>query len=821
MDNFAQNIRFAVRLLIKNRGFTVVAILTLAIGIGANTAIFSLVNSVLLRPLPFKNPDQLVWIWSTRTDRDKTNFSLPDFMDYKVQNRTLSQISAFSAWSANLVNAGEPERLFGVRSSANVFQMLGVKAEIGRTLTKEDDNPANPRVVVLSHGFWARRFGGSADVVGKQLTLDDENYTVTGVLPADFTFPTIEADIVVPLRPDLDPLRNERASISYLRVIGRLNKGVSQQQAESDLTSIATQLKKLHPVANASKKGVKLIPLQEELVGNFRLAFIVLSAAVGLVLLIACANLANLALARASTRYREMAIRLAIGATRKRLIGQLFTENILLALMGGAAGIAFSRLAMKALIAMSPASLPRSGEIHIDATALLFTLLLSLLSGVLFGLMPALHISKDSFSEELKGSGKGASDSGRRSGVRNVLIVAEVALSLLLLIGAGLLTKSFLRLQAVSPGFDFNDLLVMRISLPKSQYSKPEKVGDFYEQLSGKIQNLPGVQSVSATSTLPLSGTNVRIPFTVVGRPPLSVADQPITQYRMTGPNYFRTMKIPIRSGRDFDTREAPGTQPVAIINETFARKYFDESRGSGRPCPAIGQHLMIDDNNTGPRDVEIIGVVGSIRHASLQADPAPEIYLTIPQIPEENVSLLTNNMSWVVRTSVEPLTLADGIRRELQSVDRNVPISNTKSMEQLISTSLGPSRFNLFLIGIFALVALSLAGMGIYAVISYSISQRTQELGLRMALGAQKMDVLRLVVSGGLKIVLIGIAIGLSSAYALTRVLSNMLFGISVTDPSTFLSMSLLFILISLFATYLPARRAAQVDPIITLRSE
>jgi predicted permease len=816
MDILIQNIRFAIRLLTKNRGFTLVAIFTLAVGIGANTSIFSLVNSVLLRPLPFKNPDQLVWIWSTRTDRDKTNFALPDFMDYKEQNRSLQQISAFSAWSANLVNAGEPERLIGVRSSANIFQLLGVEATIGRTLIKEDDDPANPRVVVLTHGFWTRRFGASAGIIGKQLTLNDENYTVAGVLPPDFAFPTLEADIVVPLLPDLDPLRNERNSLSFLRVIGRLKDGVSQQQAESDLTSIATQLQKQYPVANASKKGVKLVPLQEELVGNFRLAFLVLSAAVGLVLLIACANLANLALARASTRYREMAVRLAIGATRARLIQQLFTENILLALLGGAVGLAFTRLAMKALIAMSPTSLPRAGEIQIDATALLFTLCISLLSGVLFGLMPALNISKDSFAEELKGTGKGASDSGRRSNVRNLLILAEVALSLLLLIGAGLLAKSFLRLQTVSPGFDFQNLLVMRISLPKRQYSTPESVANFYQQLSARIQNLPGVQSVSATSTLPLSGTNVRIPFTVVGRPPLSQSEQPITQYRMTGPNYFRTMKIPIRSGRDFTEQDIANTHPVAIINDVFART-ADVPSAEG----ALGSHLLIDDNNTGPRDVEIIGVVGSVRHTSMQADPAPEMYLTIPQIPEENVPLLTNNMSWVIRTSVEPLTLADSIRRELQSIDRNVPISNTKTMEQILSTSLAANRFNLFLIGIFAIVALILASMGIYAVISYSVSQRTQELGLRMALGAQKLDVLTLVVGGGLKIVLLGIAIGLASAFALTRVLSNLLFGISVTDPSTFFAMSLLFILISVLASYLPALRAARVDPIIALRSD
>lgn len=815
MDALIQDIRFALRLLIKNRSFALVAVLTLAVGIGGNTAIFSLVNAVLLRQLPYKNPDQLVRIWSTRTDRDKSNFSLPDFIDYKDQNQTLEQISGFSSWNANLVSAGEPERVFGVRSSANIFQTLGVNAEIGRTLLNEDDNSGNQRFVVLSHGLWNRSFGMSADILGKQLTLNDESYTVAGVLPPDFAFPgMVDADIVVPLVPDADPLRKERGSISFLNVIGRLKEGVTQQEAETDLNVIASQLQKLYPVTNASKKGAKLVPLHEELVGNFRLAFLVLSAAVGLVLLIACANLANLVLAKASTRYREMAIRLAIGATPGRLVRQLLTENILLALLGGSLGLILTRPAMRSIIALSPASLPRVGEIDIDARVLLFTLLISLLSGVLFGLMPTLNISKWSLTEELKGSGKGASDGSRKNSVRSLLILAEVALSLLLLIGAGLLAKSFLRLQAVSPGFAIKNLLVMRLSLPKAQYSKPELVTAFYEQLSARVENLPGVQSAGATSVLPLSGSNTRINFSILGRPPLSPSEKPVTQYRMTSPDYFRTMSIPILSGRDFTNRDTLHSQPVAIINDSFARRYWpDES--------PTGAHIRIDDNNHAPREVEIIGVVGDVRHVGLHADPAPEIYVPFSQIPEENVSLLTNNMNWVVRTSVEPLTLAGAVRREIQSVNGNIPASNTRSMEQFLSSSLAPSRFNLFLIGIFAIVALILASTGIYAVISYSVSQRTQELGLRMALGAQQLDVLKLVVGGSLKIVLIGVALGLVGAYILTRVMSNLLFDISVTDPSTFVLMPLLLIIIALVASYIPARRAAKVDPMIALRSE
>jgi len=483
-------------------------------------------------------------------------------------------------------------------------------------------------------------------------------------------------------------------------------------------------------------------------------------------------------------------------------------------LLGGSLGLLLTQPALTSIIALSPASLPRAGEIDIDARVLLFALLISLLSGVFFGLMPTLNISNDSYTEELKGSGKGSVDTGRRNKLRNLLIISEVALSLLLLICAGLLAKSFLRLQAVSPGFAVKNLLVMRLSPPKTEYSKPEMLAAFCDQLSTRIDSLPGVESASAISVLPLSGSNMRVPFTILDRPPFSPSEKPVTQYRMTSPDYFRTMDIPIRSGRDFTNRDTPHSQPVAIINDAFARRYWPNES-------PIGAHIKLDDNNQVPREVEIIGVVGSVRHEGLHLDPTAETYVTISQIPDENASFLTNNMNCVVRTSSEPLALASAVRREIQSVNWKVPTSYTRDMDQLLLSSLAPSRFNLFFLSIFAIAALILASTGIYAVISYSVSQRTHELGIRAALGAGYSDMLKLVVGSNLKIVLIGVALGLAGAFIVTRVLSNLVYGISVTDPTTFVSMSLLLIIIALLASYIPAHRAARVDPIVALRAE
>jgi predicted permease len=814
MNSLLQDLRYGLRILLKTPGFAAVAVLTLAIGIGANTTIFSMVNVVLLRQLPYKDPDHLMCVWSIRTDQEKTPFSIPDFMDYQEQNQTLERIAGFASWGANLTGTGTPERLQGLRVSGNLFQLLGVEAVAGRTLLPEDDKADSPRAVVLSYGLWKSRFGGDLSLIENTITLNGDSYTVVGVLPPSFFFPNAEAEIAVPLKADSDPWRNDRNSISFVRAISRLKPGVLRPHAESDMTALAQRLQQLYPNYNANKQAVRIVPMKEEILGNFRMSLLLLLVAVSLVLLIACANLANLTLAKASARKKEVAIRMALGCSRKRLIRQMLTECILLALLGGALGVFLAEISVQALISLSPANLPRANEATIDDRVLAFTLGVSLLSGLIFGLAPALHDSKMNVSHELKAGNRNDTSGGGRSRTRSLLVIGEVAISLVLLIGAGLLVKSFMQLQNVNLGFSPDNLLVVRLALPKARYAKVEAITAFYDKVSPQLELLPGVQSASLISNLPLSGSNTRIPFTIVGKPPISLANRPATQYRMIGLDYFRTMNIPLQEGRDFTSQDRSNTRPAVLINETFARRFWQ------RDSP-IGEHLLIDDNNQTPRDVEIVGVVGDVKHFGLDAEPVPELYLPVYQIPSDNVGLLINNMNWVIRTAGDPLTLATAVRREVQSVDGDVPASSIKSMTQYLSASVAPRRFNMLLLMIFAIVALLLAAMGLYAVISYSVSQQTREIGIRMALGAQRRDVLRLVVGYAFKITALGIGIGLLGAFAFTRIISSLLYGISATDISTFLFIPLLFACIALLASYLPARRATKVDPLIALRFE
>jgi putative ABC transport system permease protein len=814
MNTLLQDLRYGARTLAKNPGFALVAIITLALGIGANTAIFSLVNGILLRQLPFQEPERLVLVNSRRLASGKYPFTLSDFIDYRDQNQSLSGIAAYASWSANLTDQGEPEQLQGLRISANAFELLGVEAAAGRALAPGDDTPGRQHVVVLSYGLWLRRFGADPQLVGKKLTLNGASYIVVGVLPPQFFFPIPirEVELAVPLAPDADPLRGVRASTNFLRALARLKPGVTREQAEADLTAVAERIRRQYPVANAQKPGVTLSQLREEVVGAFRLALWVLLGAVGMALMIICVNLASLALVRAAGRRREMAIRAALGATRRRLVQQLAIESLLLALIGAGLGLLLAFYGIDLLLALSPETLPRVSEVGIDFRALGFTLALSLLAGALFGLAPAWQATRVSLNEELKAGGPGAGG-GRQNRARSLLVASELALSVVLLAGAGLLVKSFLRLQAVDPGFEAENALAVRLSLPKAQYPNRAAVAAFYEKLRPRLESLPGVEAVGFVSSLPLSGVFHSIPFTIEGRA-TSPDEAHRADYRVVDAGYFRALKIPLIAGREFNERDAAETPPVALVSQNLARRHWPQ----GSP---LGARLRIGDNNQGPRPVEVVGVVGDVKHLSLDGESAPHIYLPIHQTHEDGVAWLTNNQFWLLRTTVDPLTLSAAARREIRAVDRNAPASSIRTMEQYLAASVAPRRFNLRLLTIFAVAALILAGAGLYGVVSQGVAQRKRELGVRIALGARACDVLKLVIGQGMALAVIGVALGLVAALALTRLMEGLLFGVSATDPLTFMVIAVLLMFVALLACYIPARRATKVDPLIALRSE
>ena len=811
-DEMFQDLRFGMRMLLKHKGFTTVAILSLTLGIGANTAIFSVVNSVLLRQLPFKDPDRLMAVSSTRIDRDGAPFALPDFLDYRDQNQTLEHIAAYANIGLSLTGMERTERLQAMRVSANIFQMLGVEARSGRTLLPEDDDPGRRHVAVLTYDCWQRRFGGDPQLVGKTLNLNGEPYQAVGILPAKFVLPNKEAELAIPLAPNADPLRNERSSTNFLRGIARLKTGVTRQQAELDLTAVVARERQLFGEAYVKKTGVKLIPLRDELVGNVRTALWVLLGSVALVLLIACSNLAALALARASSHQREMAIRKALGATTTRIVRQIMTECLILAFAGGVAGMVLATWGVRFLVALSPTGLPRQQEIGVDLRVLAFAALASLASAAIFGILPALQSARGELNKELGASGRGAGEGARRNRSRSALVIAEVAVSFLLLIGAGLLIQSFRRVQAIEPGFDPANTLALKLSLPKSKYSDRAAVARFTERLATRIQSLPGVESAGAISILPMS-TSHTIDFTVAGRT-LAPDDSHIAQYRLATPDYFRSMKIPLMQGRGIDAHDTADSIPVVVVNENMAKRLWPNAS-------AIGARINIDDNNTGPRPVEIVGVVGNVKHASLESDPTYDVYLPMAQVHKDGVGIITNTHYWIVRSKSDAGTVESAFRREVQDIDREVATSSVRTLEDYLADSVAPRRFNLRVLTIFSAAALVLAAIGIYGVVSYTVKQRTPEIGIRLALGARRSSVFRLIVGQGLKVVLVGVGLGAIGAFAVTRLIRNLLFGVTPTDAVTFILVSLILTVIALVACTAPARRAMKVDPLIALRND
>ncbi|HKQ52489.1 MAG TPA: ABC transporter permease [Pyrinomonadaceae bacterium] len=807
MGTLAQDLRYAVRMLIKRPGFTAVAVLTLALGIGANSAIFSVVNAVLLRPLPFAEPDRLVYAegGDLRDGSKAGSISPPDFLDYREQNHVFERLAAFMPMSFTVTGDGSAsERVSAALVSHGFFETLGtMPLPGGRTFLAEEELDGRNTVAILSYGLWQRRYAGDPKIVGKTIAVNGETATIVGVMPQGFEYPR-EAQLWYPI-PFKGPETSTRR-FHFLRGVGLLKPGVTLAQAQADINSIARQLERQYPESNTNfSMGLTL--LTEWTVGEMRPTLLILLAAVGFVLLIACANVANLSLARGASRAREVAIRSALGASRGRVVRQLLTESVVTALVGGALGLLLAMWGVDLLVSLSPENLPRVKEVTTDWRVLGFTLVVSVLTGVMFGLFPALATSKTNLTETLKEGGRGAAGAGRQR-LRGLLVVAEVALSLVLLVGAGLLVKSFLRLSSVDVGFVPTNVLSMQLSLPPTNYSDPRRRANFYDQLAGRLESLPGVQAAGTVSELPLSGQENDTFFNIEGKPAAAFGStENDANIRGISPAYFHALGVPLVKGRFFEQRDNMDSPKVVIVNDSFVKRYLPGEE-------ALGKHLIIDYGPE-PFKAEIVGVVGGIRHSSLaQAEPSAEMYVSVLQAPSFRTNL-------VVRAAGDPVQLTAAIRSEVQALDKDLPIYNVKTMEQHISASAAQPRFRTLLLGIFACVALVLAGIGIYGVISYSVTQRTHEIGLRVALGAQRGDVLRLVVWQGMRMALVGICLGVAGAFVVTRVMSSFLFGVSATDSLTFVGVSLLLAVVSFLACYLPARRATKVDPMVALRYE
>ncbi|HSO75179.1 MAG TPA: ABC transporter permease [Blastocatellia bacterium] len=808
MENIWHDLRYGVRMMFKNPGFTVVAIVTLALGIGANTAIFSVVNAVLLRPLPYEDSNRLVWFWENQPDFRHGNLSPADFLDYQAQSRAFEQIASYRRMDFTLTGDRQPEQISGLIVSANYFSLLGIQPELGRVFQPEDGRAGATRVAVVSHGFWQRRFAGEPNLIGKALTLSGQAVTIVGIAPPGLKTDRVELWLnprnVVPdmlLTTTRDPATMRGAH--YLHAIGRLNPGVALTQAQEEINALSARLQEQYPATNAGHT-IELVSLLDKTVGKLRPALLVLLGAVGLVLLIACANVANLMLARATARHKEIALRRALGASRWRVIRQLLTESLTLAALGGACGCLLAVWGVDLLVATSPESIPRLHEIEVDRQVLGFTLLISLATGIIFGLAPALIASGTDLNEALKEGGRSATAGSSRGRMRGALVVGEVALALLVLVGAGLLVRSFVRLHAVDPGFQPANLLTMRLFLTDAKYATNEPRLSFMKELTARLEALPGVQGVGISDDLPIEGTDSTMDLTIEGREP-APGERLMSGVHVVNPRYFEAMGIPLLEGRVFTERDTLEAPTVLVVNETMSRRLWPGQE-------AVGKRVKLGDPNG--EWVQIVGVVRDVKHNGLSAEPAMDAYASHLQVPWPWMTI-------ALRSNLDPTSLEAAVRREVQAIDPNKAVASVKTMDQLIRESVGDRRLSLVLFGLFAVVALLLAAVGIYGVMAYGVTQRTHEIGLRVALGAQPRDVVKLVVGRGMTLALTGVALGVGAAFGLTRLMASLLFEVSTTDSATFLVIALVLAGVALLACYVPARRATKVDPMVALRHE
>jgi putative ABC transport system permease protein len=816
MQTLWQDLRYGARMLLKKPGFSLIALITLALGIGANTAIFSVVNAVLLRPLPYAEPERLVALWESNTQRpeSRNSISYPNFFDWRAQSKSFERMASYYTNDMALTGVAAPVNLRSAVVSPDLFATIGVKPQLGRWFVGEEEKPGI-RAAIINNGLWQRQFGGDPNIVGRALTLNGKQFNVVGVMPAGFQFPIEAEPVEVWVTSSIDgektdpkePAMNERRGAHYLLAVGRLKHGFKLEQAQAEMNVIGANLEKQYPDSN-TRHGVKLIPYHNDLVHDYSEALWLILGAVGCVLLIACANVANLLLARATARYKEIAVRAALGADRRRVIRQLLTESLLLSLGGGVLGLLLAWWGAEGLVKLIPEDVPRLAEINIDHWVFGFTLLISVVTGVVFGLAPALQASKIELTEAMKEGSRSAGGGGGRGRLRGALVVAEIAIALVVLIGAGLLLQTFRRLQQVDLGFDTHNILTATVELPDARYPKPEQATAFYQALLDRVKAMPGVEAVSAIVPQPLSGDTMMISFDIEGRN-IPKGERPVSHFRSISLDYFSVMKIPLLVGRAFTERDDAHSPGVVIVNETLAKRHFPNEN-------PIGKHVKPGIALEGePVWREIVGVVKDVKHRqSLGRDSEPEYYLPHAQMP-------INSMNLVVRTTNEPRSLARSLQHEVQSLDRDIPVFRIKTLEQYLGVAVAQPKFNALLLSLFAGLALLLTAIGLYGVMSYSVVQRAQEIGIRVALGARTGDVLMMVLRQGLKLTALGLLIGLAAAYTLTRYMQSLLFGVKPADPLTFAAIALLLIAVALLACWVPARRATKVDPLKALRTE
>lgn len=803
MSSLWKDIIYSIRVMLKNPAFSAVAVFTLAIGISANSAVFSVVNAVLLGALPYREPGQLVMLWedNLKMGLDQFPASYPNFVDYKDQSQSFESFAAFRRENYNLTGTDQPVRLTGASVSEDFFPLLGVSPLSGHSFSQEEFKAGN--YVMISYGLWQSHFGGDRSLVGRTLMLNGKPYTVIGVMPAGFQFPGElfeRVDFWVPLR--LDPEEANNRASHGLFVISRLKPQVPVARAEAEVEAVAGRLQQQYQASN-SGWGAKLTPLREQIVGDARPSLLILLGAVGLVLLIACANVANLLIARAAGRQKEIAIRMAIGASRGRMIQQLLTESLVLAVISSLLGLLLAFLGIGLLKPLIPSSYVYVQDVGVNGKVLGFTLLVSVLTAVIFGLLPALQATKPDIIGWIKeGSGKTSGGVQRRL-MRKLLVVSEVALALVLLIGASLLIKSFMRLQQVDPGFRPDNILTMSVTIPAAKYPDSERQRGFFRQVLQQIQAMPGVKSAAGVTRLPLGNPEQVRAFLIEGRPPLASGEQQTASYNAVSPDYFNAMSIPIAKGRAFTERDAENAPLVAVINQTMARRYFPGEE-------PLGKHLILKKGSSS----EIVGVVGDVKGQGLDAAPKPGIYVPYLQAPSPSMTL-------VVRSVADPLSLTNSVRGAVRNVDSDQPVDNVSTMEEVVRKSTSQQRLNMLLLTIFAAVAVTLASVGVYSVMAHSVRQRKHELGIRVALGARPGHILSMVVGEGMTLTLIGVGIGLVAAFFLTRLISSLLYDVNAVDPLLYLGATLLLAVVAIVACYVPARRATRIDPMLALRVE